>query len=317
MISKRVLLIVGPTGIGKTRISLELAKLMDLEVVSADSRQVYKYMDVGTAKPDAVELAGAPHHFIDIKDPDEYYSAGQFASEARQCIDEIFERQRQPVVVGGSGLYIRALVDGLFEPQIADADIKAKLKGQARAEGIAEMYARLQEVDPETARRLHATDTQRILRALEVYEITGEVFSKFLELKTVAAGFEPCFWGIGGDRSQLYERIDRRVHAMLENGFLEEVRALQERGYSPELNALQSVGYKEAFLFLEDELSHEEMVSLMKQKTRNYAKRQLTWFRKDSRIQWLDLQAFETAKDVARHILDGFSQSARQPRKIA
>ncbi|MCG8604428.1 tRNA (adenosine(37)-N6)-dimethylallyltransferase MiaA [bacterium] len=317
MTAERVLFIVGPTGIGKTQISLELAKRIDIEIVSADSRQIYRHMNIGTAKPSPSQLLAVPHHFIDTKSPNDYYSAGQFATEARQCIDQIFKRQRQPVVVGGSGLYIRALVDGLFEPQIADADVKASLKKRARREGTEAMYAILQQIDPDTAKRLQPTDSQRILRALEVFEITGEAFSKFLELKPVPAEFEPCFWGIDLDRDKLYERINARVDAMLDQGFLDEVRALQERGYGPELNALQSVGYKEAFLFLKDELSHEAMVNLMKQKSRNYAKRQLTWFRRDRRIQWLDLQEFEIVAGVAGHILDHFPHAMAAIRKIA
>lgn len=285
---KRALLLVGPTGVGKTAVSLELSKRIDCEIVSADSRQIYRYLNIGTAKPTREQLQMAPHHFIDIRDPDEYCSAGHFSHEARQCINEIFSRSRQPIVVGGSGLYIRALVDGLFSPRISDESLKQTLKQQVREVGVAKLYQQLATLDPVTASRLHPTDTQRILRALEVYQLTGRPFSEFLEMSPQPADFEPMFIGLTMERQALYERIDQRVDDMLANGFLDEVRGLQRRGYGLHLNSLQTVGYKEAFLFLQNELIYEEMVRLMKQKSRNYAKRQITWFRRDSRIGWIE-----------------------------
>lgn len=288
---RRVLLLVGPTAVGKTAVSLKLAPQLQAEIVSADSRQVYRFMDIGTAKPTREERESVPHHFIDIKNPDEYYSAGQFGREARERIDTVFARGRQPIVVGGSGLYIRALVDGLFEPGIKDERIKQSLKKQAHDLGVAELYGRLQRLDPETAARLHATDTQRILRALEVYEITGVPFSKFLERPPASANFVPLLYGLTMERSTLYERIEERTDRMLARGFLNEVRDLRRRGYGPDLNAMNTVGYKEADLFLDGELSHDEMVRLFKQRSRNYAKRQLTWFRKDERIKWFQVDS--------------------------
>ncbi len=304
----KVLLIVGPTGIGKTAVSVELAKRLNAEIVSADSRQVYKYMVIGTAKPSPKQLAAVPHHFIDIKCPDEYYSAGQFGEEARQCIKEIIGRGKQPIVVGGSGLYIRALVDGLFEPKIADANIKAALKEEAQKNGIAALYQKLKTVDPLTAEKLNATDTQRILRALEVYQITGRHFSAYLQHNTQPADFAPYFIGLAMERSKLYAKIDSRVDAMIDEGLLDEVKTLQSKGYGLHLNALQTVGYKEAFMFLEKEITHTEMVSVIKQKTRNYAKRQFTWFRKDNRINWLDIDEFSNDADIGEHIYQIFSK---------
>jgi tRNA dimethylallyltransferase len=298
----KVLFIVGPTGAGKTALSLELAKRNDAEIVSADSRQVYRYMNIGTAKPTPEQLAAVPHHFIDIVNPDEYYSAGQFGSEARRVIADIFARGKLPLVVGGSGLYIRALVDGLFEPKIADDAVKNALKEEARQGGILAMYEKLQRVDPATAERLHPTDTQRILRALEVYQITDRPFSEYLKIPPQPAEFEPVFIGLFLERRELYARIEARVDAMLDAGFMEEVKELQQRGYGPHLNALQTVGYKEAFLHLANELSYGEMINLFKQKSRNYAKRQLTWFRNDPRVQWLDLGSFASISDLAGEI---------------
>ena len=242
MKQNRVLFIVGPTGIGKTALSIKLAKQMNGEIVSADSRQIYKFMTIGTAKPTHEELAAVPHHFIDIKTPDEYYSAGQFGSEARICIAEIRKREKQPIVVGGSGLYIRALMDGLFEPKIADELVKTNLKKEAGENGIAVLYNRLKTIDPKSAAKLHSTDSQRIMRALEVFEVTGEAFSNFVDFKPRPADFEPCILGLTLERSELYERIEKRVEAMLERGFLDEVKELQKMGYRSELNSLRFCG---------------------------------------------------------------------------
>ena len=305
---KKVLLIVGPTGVGKTALSLELAKQLDAEIVSADSRQVYRYMNIGTAKPSPEQLAAVPHHFIDIVDPDKYYSAGQFGREARAVITDILKRGKQPLVVGGSGLYIRALVDGLFEPKIADDTIKGALKEEARHMGIPAMYEKLQRVDPATAEQLHPTDTQRILRALEVYQITGRPFSEYLKIPPQPAEFEPVFIGLFLERRKLYARIEARLDAMIAAGFMEEVKELQQRGYSLHLNALQTVGYKEAFQFLHNEIAYSAMMNLIKQKSRNYAKRQLTWFRKDPRVQWLDVGSFASITDLAGEISRALSK---------
>ncbi len=299
MKQNRVLFIVGSTGIGKTALSIKLAERMKGEIVSADSRQVYKFMTIGTAKPTHAELAAVPHHFIDIKTPNEYYSAGQFGSEARICIAEIRKREKQPIVVGGSGLYIRALIDGLFEPKIADELVKTNLKKEAGENGIAVLYDRLNTVDPKTAVKLHSTDSQRIMRALEVFEVTGEPFSNFVDIKPRPADFEPCIIGLTLERSELYQRIEKRVDAMLELGLLDEVQKLQKMGYGPDLTALQSVGYHEAFLYLDGKLPGSEMAALIKQKTRNYAKRQMTWFRKDKRIHWIDLRKFDSLNEIA------------------
>lgn len=287
-----VLILVGPTAVGKTDIAIALAQSLDAEIVSADSRQIYRYMDIGTAKPTAAQLAAVPHHFIDIKTPDEHYSAGQYGRDARRCIAEIRQRGKRVLVAGGSGLYVRGLVDGFFEPKVADAEVKARLKREAHERGIAELYERLESVDPVTAGRLHATDFQRILRALEVYEITDKPFSEFLDIEPQPADFPTVFLGLTMDRGRLYERIEQRVDAMLDAGLLQEVRQLQKMGYNRDLNALQTVGYQEAFAYLTGDLSYEYMVSRIKQKTRNYAKRQMTWFRKDERIQWFDVGEF-------------------------
>ncbi|MFQ5752489.1 MAG: tRNA (adenosine(37)-N6)-dimethylallyltransferase MiaA [bacterium] len=314
---KRVLLLVGPTGVGKTLVALEIAKQFATEIISADSRQVYKFMDIGTAKPSHEQMAAVPHHFIDIKYPDEYYSAGQFGQDARKCVKEIFKRGKQPIVVGGSGLYIRALVDGLFEPKVADDTVKNKLKKEVQERGISELHKRLKSIDPVTADKLNTTDTQRILRALEVYQVSGQPFSAFLAKQPEPADFEPCFIGFTMDRKKLYAKIEARIDAMLKRGFLDEVLDLQNKGYGSHLNSLQTVGYKEAFLYLEKTINYSEMVRLFKQKTRNYAKRQLTWFKKDKRIHWVNLSSFPNQNDLADYIVQIFDKPEILSTKLA
>jgi len=297
------MILVGPTAIGKTDLAITIAQQLGKEIISADSRQVYTHMDIGTAKPSAEQVAAVPHHFISIKTPDEYYSAGQYATEARQVIAELIAAGSPPVVVGGSGLYIRALVDGFFEPKIADAEVKKRLQASIDENGLAPLYARLQKIDPATAQRLQATDKQRILRALEVYEITERPFSEFQQMQNCPADFQTSFVGLTMDRQKLYRRIEKRVDQMLEDGLLQEVQLLLEMGYTPHLNALKTVGYQEAFAYLENKISLDEMTRMIKQKSRNYAKRQYTWFRKDKRIHWIDLDEVTELEDRVAEVV--------------
>ncbi|MFQ5641519.1 MAG: tRNA (adenosine(37)-N6)-dimethylallyltransferase MiaA [bacterium] len=303
---KRVLFIVGPTAVGKTEVALELADSMHAEIVSCDSRQVYRFMDIGTAKPTADQLSRIPHHFIDIKDPNETYSAGEYGADAREAIEAFFSQGKTPIVVGGSGLYIRALVDGLFGPKISDPAVKNELRARLDDVGLRALFQELHKIDPVTAARLHATDSQRILRALEVFQITGRPFSEYLRKKTVPANFEPFFVGLTLARERLYAKIESRVEHMLELGLIDEVKGLLNKGYGAHLTALQSVGYKEAIRFLNDELTYKETTDLIKQKTRNYAKRQFTWFRKDMRITWYDVDSFAKTTNLVSLILREF-----------
>jgi tRNA dimethylallyltransferase len=286
----KILFLVGPTAVGKTALALELAEGLRAEIISADSRQVYRLMDIGTAKPSRDDLRRVKHHFIDIRDPDQYYSAGEYGREARECIASLIRQEIMPIVVGGSGFYIQALADGLFAPAISDLAIKEKWRQKIASEGKEAVFAELQKVDPATAARLHMNDTQRVVRALEVFELAGEPISSFRSLKSPVSDFQPVFIGLDLERSKLNQRIDARVDAMFECGLVDEVRSLLRCGYSPDLNALQTVGYKELFNYLNSHSSYEDMVELVKRNTRHYAKRQMTWFRRDSRIEWLDVQ---------------------------
>jgi len=302
--SKHVLLIVGPTAVGKTKLSLALARLLNnVEIISADSRQVYKLMNIGTAKPTRDELSAIPHHFIDIKYPDEYYSAGKFGHEARQKINQLFGEEKTPMVVGGSGLYLRALVDGLFEKQIFDQKIKARLKAEMNRQGIAVLYQQLQKVDPVSAERIHPNDGHRIVRALEVYEITGEPLSLFQSEESQKAEFLPIFIGLTRERKKQYQTIEDRVDFMIEQGLVDEVKNLKRLGYHSELNSMNTVGYREVFDWLSEKIDFEEMIRLIKQRSRNYAKRQLTWFRKDKRINWFELNQNTMLNNLANQVL--------------
>jgi tRNA dimethylallyltransferase len=306
--------LIGPTAVGKSAVALVLAKQRSWEIISADSRQIYRYMDIGTAKPSPVELATVPHHFIDVRNPDEIYSAGEFAREARIAISEILSRGKIPLVVGGSGLYIRALSQGFFEPAISNRSLQRELKLRAKQEGGATLHAELARVDAVSAVRLHPNDIHRIVRALEVYYSSGKPLSEFWKNGIAEAPYEFHFIGLSMLRDELYKRIDCRVDRMFENGLLDECRKLLEMGYAPELNSLQTVGYKEVYAYLEGKLNEQQMVDEIKKHTRNYAKRQMTWFRKDPNPRWVEIQENESVETIAGLVSAEFGFSKTQSR---
>ena len=292
--------LIGPTAVGKTAVAIVLAQARGWEIISADSRQVYRYLDIGTAKPIRSELTSVPHHFIDIRNPDEIYSAGEFAREARASISEILARGRIPMVVGGSGLYIRALTQGFFEPPISNRSLQRELKQRAQQEGGAVLHAELARLDGESAARLHPNDVHRIVRALEVFYSSGKPLAEFWKKELQSAPFDFQFVGLSMPRDELYSRIDRRVDIMIESGLVDECRKLLELGYSPELNALQTVGYKEVFAFLAGKLDEQQMIDEIKKHTRNYAKRQMTWFRKNPNPRWVERRAKDAVVNIAQ-----------------
>lgn len=296
------LILLGPTGAGKTMVALALAKQLAVEIVSADSRQVYRHMDIGTAKPAPAERELAPHHFIDIRNPDEVYSAGQYGQEARVVIETVLKRKKWPLVVGGSGLYLRALLEGFFEPKASNREIQEQLRRRAREEGSLVLHAELTQIDPTSAARLHPNDTHRVVRALEIYYASGRLPSEVRLYNSQPAAFIYRLLGLNLERSELYARVNQRVDSMLVAGLIDECRNLVKMGYSPDLNALQTVGYQEVFQYLRDEISYHRMVELIKQHSRNYAKRQMTWFRKMSGVEWLDVKPEDTPEEIATSI---------------
>ncbi|TAK52587.1 MAG: tRNA (adenosine(37)-N6)-dimethylallyltransferase MiaA [Bacteroidetes bacterium] len=300
-----MLVLVGPTASGKTSISLALARELNGEIVSADSRQVYRYMDIGTAKPTYDELESVKHHFINILNPDEDYNAGEYGKQARVVLDGIFDKGKIPIVVGGSGLYIQALTDGFFEGPAGDPELRERLYSRLHQEGAERLLAELNSVDPESASKMLPTNTKRLIRALEVYHITGKPIST-LQKENIPPNFQPVFFGLQWERRKLYERIGNRVDLMIKQGLIDEVKKLQEMGYTSQMNSLQTVGYKETLNYLEGKSSIDEMVELIKRNSRRYAKRQLTWFRPDERIFWLSVQGEHSFLGVIKHIKEYF-----------
>ncbi len=287
--SKKIVVICGPTASGKTALSIALAKAFDGEVVSADSMQIYRRMDIGTAKPTPEERDGVPHYMLDVADPGEPYSVARYAKEAGDWVEDILARGKLPIVCGGTGLYIDGLLRGAeFQPSGADNGIREQLEGEWDAHGPERMMARLAAVDPESAARLHLSDKRRILRALEVYLATGETITVHNErTKQIPPRYDAVMIGLNTEPRQiLYDRIDRRVGVMLEQGLLKEVRDLLADGLL-EGTAAQAIGYKELLAHFRGEMTLDAAADLIRQKSRNYAKRQLTWFRRDERVRWI------------------------------
>ncbi len=299
-------MLVGPTASGKTTVAMELAKLIPSEIISADSRQIYKYLDIGTAKPTRAQRNTVPHHFVDELPPDRDFSAGEFGERAARVVDEIFARDRTPLVVGGSGLYVQALIDGFFEGPGADKEFREALEARIAAGELPQLMEELRTIDPVSAGRIDPTKPRRIVRALEVYHITGKPLSQLHREAQREITFTPVLFGLAWDRKALYDRINRRCEEMLRAGLLAEVESLERRGYTVRLNALNTVGYAEAFQYRRGEISYEEMVRLFKQNTRRYAKRQLTWFRRDKRIRWISMDEDTEPARVAALIHDMF-----------
>jgi tRNA dimethylallyltransferase len=292
-----LLVLAGPTASGKTRTGVALTQALDGEIVSVDARQVYRYMDIGTAKATPEEQVGARHHMIDVVGPDEPYSAGRYAREAAAAIRDVQRRGRLPILVGGSGFYLEALLDGFSPIPEIPSEVRSRLLKEAR-DDLPVLYQRLSKVDPKIAQRLHPHDSQRVVRALEVFEATGERLSD-LQKRPREGRWEARWFGLDMDRARLYGRIEARVDRMLEAGLVDEVESLRKRGYGPGLNALNTFGYREIFAVLDGDLDLETAVDQIKVGTRQYARRQLTWFRRESRLTWID----PTSEDAATAIL--------------
>ncbi|HEX9658542.1 MAG TPA: tRNA (adenosine(37)-N6)-dimethylallyltransferase MiaA [Bacteroidota bacterium] len=305
---RSIIVLVGPTASGKTSIALEIAGLLSAEIISADSRQVYKLLDVGTAKPSLGQQKGIPHHFVDALSPDEDFSAGTFGILGRKLIDEVFARGKVPLVVGGSGLYVRSLIDGFADAPEGDSAFRSEMESRLQSEGVGPLIDALREVDPMMAENIDITKPRRIIRALEVYRLTGAPLSE-LQKGSVEISFDAKMFGLHWDRSELYKRIEHRCDCMIAEGLLEEAEGLRKRGLTPATNALNTVGYAEAFRFLNGEVSHEEFVRLFKQNSRRYAKRQLTWFRADKRIRWIEMSESRQPMDVAKEIVQLLKQT--------
>ena len=282
----RVAALVGPTAVGKTAVALALARSLGAEIVNADSLQVYRELDIGTAKPSLEERGQAAHHLIDVADPTEMYDAARFCREGREVLDDLRRRGAPPLVVGGTGLYLKALLRGLFAEGEPAPGVREEVRRELEDLGLAALYQRLEQLDPATAARLHPHDTYRIVRALEVVAATGRPLSEFIEAHRFKdAPYEVLKLGLEVDREELYRRIELRVEVMLEQGWLDEVEGLLTR-YPPTLKPLQALGYRHLINFLTGRWSWDEALTLLTRDTRRYAKRQLTWFGSDPEVRW-------------------------------
>jgi tRNA dimethylallyltransferase len=284
----KILIVAGPTASGKTSAGLELAAKFGGEIVSADSIQIYRLLDIGSAKPTPAERELVRHHLIDIRDPDEDFSAGDYVREARLAIDGIVRQGKLPIVVGGTGLYIRLLLGGIADVPAGDPALRERLMDEEH-EAPGTLFGRLATVDPASAERIPQANVRRIIRALEVFLLTGEKLSDMQQRHALQdRPYDYLFICLNPKREVLYERIENRVDSMIEDGLVEEVRMLYARGYSPKLNPLQSLGYRHAGLIVSGEMDYYQAIRLMKQDTRRYAKRQLTWFRSEPEAIWCE-----------------------------
>jgi len=300
-----LLVIVGPTATGKTAVAVEVAKKIKGEIISADSMLIYRYMNIGTAKPAMEERQGIPHYMIDLIDPGEQYSVALFQQQAERHICEITAKDRLPLLVGGTGLYVRSVIDHYdFTRTGTDTALRQRLQNEAETRGVEAVYRQLKEVDPETAARLHPNNLKRVIRALEVYHQTGRPVSSFQTRdQQPRPKYNLLMFGLNMDRQALYNRIEERVDKMLSAGLLEEVQQLLDRGYGPELVSMQGLGYKEIIPYLKGMITLEEAILLLKRNTRRFAKRQMTWFKHDQRINWIDITRHQNIRDVAEEIV--------------
>jgi tRNA dimethylallyltransferase len=297
-----LLVIVGPTGVGKTAAAVALARRVPLEVISADSRQVYRGMDVATGKPSAEELRAVPHHLVDVVDPDDRYHAARFRADAERVIDEVRRRGRLPAVVGGTGLYVRALLRGLDPAPPADPEFRRELAGLAAREGRAALHARLGAMEPALARRLHPNDEVRVVRALERLRAGSAVGDAQVRWRTAQSPWRVVYVGLALERGALASRLAARAEAMVAAGLLDEVRRLLAGGYGPELSAMQGIGYRQFVPVALAGADAAGALQAMQRETVRYAKRQVTWFARESAVDWIDVAAADGAQGVAASI---------------
>ena len=297
-----ILALVGPTGVGKTKTAIRICKELNAEIVSMDSMQIYRGMDIGTAKPTQEELAAAPHHMIDIAEPDQIFTVSMYRERACSVIDDILARGKLPLLVGGTGLYLQAIsYDMSLGEKGADARLREELNRIAeQPDGPLQLHKRLEAVDPVTAKKLHPNDIRRVIRSLEIYETSGRAKSAQGNDAQTEGPYHVLVYGLSLPREQMYARINARVDQMVAEGLVDEVQTLLQRGIAPkpEGGAMQAIGYKEIVSALRGELTLDQAIALIKQSSRRYAKRQWTWFRHDPRTQWFDWTEYTSEKEL-------------------
>lgn len=304
--------IVGPTAVGKSEVAIEIAQKVGSEIISADSMQIYRYMDIGTAKPTPEERKLITHHMIDIVYPDEEFSAADFQKMAKSCMKSIYKNDKIPLVVGGTGFYINALCyNYTFSPAGKDESLRERFKKEAEEKGINYLYDKLVKIDPEAAAKIHPNNLRRIIRALEVCETTGKPFSYYVKMTKVGkSSYDLLIFGLTMPRDELYRRINKRVVSMIEKGFVDEVEKLLEMGYDKNLKSMQGLGYRQIIQYLEERVTLDETIDLIARDTRRYAKRQYTWFLRDQNIIWLDILE-EGKEKIAAKIIESIEGKAR------
>lgn len=306
----KILVLAGPTAVGKTALSIELAKRLNGEIVSTDSMQIYKYMDIGSAKITPDEMDGVKHHMLDVTTPDKPFSVVDFKNLAQPIMDDLLSNNKLPILTGGTGLYINALTCNMnFTDATNDEEYRKELETLAIEHGDIYIHNMLKDIDPVSYESIHPNNRKRVIRALEVYKVTNKPFSSFNAGDDFyKSKYDVHYYVLNMDREKLYERINRRVDIMFENGLLNECIKLKENGYNSSMQAMQGIGYKEVLLYLENSITLEEAIEMIKQGSRNYAKRQLTWFRKDPRAKFLDKDILSD-EEIIKIITDDLSNS--------
>lgn len=303
---ENLLVLTGPTGIGKTSLSIELATSFEGEIISADSMQIYKYMNIGTAKIKEEEMKGIPHYMVDIVYPDEDFTVSNYRDKAKENIENINSKRKLPIVVGGTGLYINSLVYDLNFASVAPNTIlREKYEQIIKDKGNKYLHDLLYNIDRDSAERINMSDVKRVMRALEIYEATGKTMSEYNKnFRKENNDYNLIMICLNMDRATLYERINKRVDLMIEEGLVEEVKNILKMGYNRSLISLQGIGYKEIIMYLDGEISLNDAIESIKKASRNYAKRQLTWFRRDKRINWVDLDEFSRFQELNKNVSD-------------
>ncbi len=298
IVKQKLICIMGPTAVGKTKLSLELAKRFNGEIISGDSMQIYKGMDIGTAKIKKAEMEGIPHHMLDIREPSEAFNAAEFQRLVKECIEDITARGKLPIIVGGTGLYIEAVLQNYsFAESVSDPQYRSELEALAEEEGAEAVHRLLAEVDPESAEAIHPNNRRRVIRALEIYRCTGKKMSDHQMSEQKTYMYDAVLIGLTADRETLYTRINERVDQMVREGLVEEVKALYDSGLRG-TQSIQAIGYKELYAYFDGKCSLEEAVDELKQNSRRYAKRQLTWFRNKMDLTWFEISPDNMEKKV-------------------
>ncbi|WP_291633019.1 tRNA (adenosine(37)-N6)-dimethylallyltransferase MiaA [Clostridium sp.] len=311
---KDLFILAGPTAVGKTEISIKLAQMLNGEIISADSMQIYKCMDVGSAKISFDEMRGVPHHLIDIIEPSEDFSVAEFKERAGDAIEEITNKNKLPMIVGGTGFYINSLIYNYsFADTNKDEQYRNQLTKLADTEGKEYVHGLLKDIDEESYNKLYPNDLKRVIRALEVYRVSGKPMSEFTDEQNVLdIPYNVYYFVLNMDRQELYSKINLRVDIMMKNNLIDEVIKLEKLGYSADMQSMKGIGYKELLYYLNGEISLNDAIEMIKKGSRNYAKRQLTWFRKDPRVNWINKDSFNNDDEIVEYI----AKNLRSMKKI-